>query len=112
MAGSPKTSLKSLGPKKKTNVFNLTLFHISLCLFVGLLFIFWAFFFTFNPVALMSSDDFLSDFNKPASSASDANKKSHKLLSDKGRLAIFLYSLLFSFVITLIYFFWMKYKKY
>lgn len=112
MAGTPRTSLKSLGPRKKTNVFNLNLFHVSLCLFVGLLFIFWAFFFTFNPSGLMSSDDFLTEINKPASGTSDANKKSHKVMSDKGRLAIFLYSLLFSFIATLIYFFWMKYKKY
>lgn len=111
MAGTPKASLKSLGPKKRISTLNFTLAHLSVFFFISLVFFIWAILYTFQPSGLLHSDDFIVEIGKPASVDSDADQKSHKVFSDKGRLAIFLYSLLIAFVSTVVFFFLMKYKK-
>lgn len=103
MPATPRSqSLSTLLPSPKHSFVALQHHHIAVIVFVLVWFFVWLLLFTFHPTFILSDEDFLSDFNQKAVSGSNAEDNDNKLLSDKGRTAIFLWSLVIALIIAVV----------
>ena len=87
------TSLSSLMPShKEKKFFQVQAIHLALFTFIIVFFVIWVLFYTFHFSLILSDDDFLTDFNTRGVEGDDNSSKDDKILSDKGRTSVFLWS--------------------
>lgn len=104
MASPKSTTLSSLTPSSGKHGIPIKHHHISMVVFFVLFLTIWALFSTFHPNFLLKDEDFLTGFNQRGGNAD----LDDKLLSDRGRTVIFVWSLVFAVVLTALQYFMMK----
>lgn len=75
-------------------------YHLTLASFFLVLVVVWALLITFQFTFLYSSSDFITDFFIPGIIGDGSLSKANRVLSDKGRMTTFLWTLLITVVIT------------
>lgn len=96
MAGSPKSRIQ------KRMFVHPTAYHYTTFTFVGLIFLVWGILYTFQPTFLLKDSDFDKALNVAGVDGDNTKKADNKLLSDRGRLMIFVYAVVFALVLAVL----------
>lgn len=112
MASPKSTSMSSLSAHKKHGGYQVKHYHVSLVVFFVTFLLIWALMWTTQPTFLLKDEHFIGTFPTTGSQqaakgtvADNTEAKDNKVLSDSGRTAIFLWSLLFAAIITIVHYF-------
>lgn len=102
---SQNVTLAELSNPPKQYSYKINQWHVVSLSFIVVFVLLWLILYTFHPSVILSDNDYVSDWNVAASSGSGQAGRDNKILSDKGRLTIFLWSFILALVCAIVVYF-------